>query len=420
MLLLAHRFDSGFHQSHDTYNALSVASDGRVYYVLCAESWDFGAKVFRMDPRTRAVEPVADLTEACGEAGMRAVPQSKSHVNFHEHNGKLYFATHVGIYSIVNGREVMPIPPEGYQPYPGGHFLSYDLRTGRTEDLGIAPDGEGILTFTLDGPRGMAYALTWPTGQFLTCDLATRRVRSYGRISQMGEAGTGPTYRTICRSLQLDPRDGAVYFTTSEGWIFRYRGGSISRVEGDDLRKDYFGQYDPSSPGHMGYNWRQTVWYEPEGEIYGVHGNSGYLFRFDPRAQRVDVMGRITSEPSQRCGMFDQFSYGYLGFTLGPDGRTLYYLTGGPIFEHGRRVAGKATTAKGESKGEENLHLVLYDIPERRYRDCGPIFFEDRTRPSYVNSIAVGSDHTVYFLSRVAPHGGAHTDLASVAVHRTL
>ena len=24
------------------------------------------------------------------------------------------------------------------------------------------------------------------------------------------------------------------------------------------MRKDYFGLYDPSSPGHMGYNWRQV------------------------------------------------------------------------------------------------------------------------------------------------------------------
>ena len=63
--------------------------------------------------------------------------------------------------------------------------------------------------------------------------------------------------------------------------------------------------------------------------IYGVHGNSGYLFRFDPRVPRVEVLDRITSLPSQRSGMFDEFSYGYLGFILGPDGNTLYYLTGG-------------------------------------------------------------------------------------------
>ena len=47
--------------------------------------------------------------------------------------------------------------------------------------------------------------------------------------------------------------------------------------------------------------------------------------------------------------MGDQFSYGYLGFTVR---KGVYYLTGGPIFDaDGRRVAGKESTAKGEAKG---------------------------------------------------------------------
>ena len=90
----------------------------------------------------------------------------------------------------------------------------------------------------------------------------------------------------------------------------------------------------------MGYNWRQTVWYAPDRAVYGVHGDSGYLFCFDPRLNRVDVLERLTSEPSKRSGMYDQFSYGY--FALGPDGRTLHYLTGGPIYLNGRRVTGRA------------------------------------------------------------------------------
>ena len=65
--------------------------------------------------------------------------------------------------------------------------------------------------------------------------------------------------------------------------------------------------------------------------------------------------------------MFDQFSYGYLGFTLGPDGRTLYYLTGGPVYVGGKRVAGKSKTAMGESKGIEDLHLITWDVPTGKY-----------------------------------------------------
>jgi hypothetical protein len=180
------------------------------------------------------------------------------------------------------------------------------------------------------------------------------------------------------------------------------------------LKKDYFGRYDPTSPGSMAYNWRQTIWYAPEKMVYGVHGNSGYLFRFDPRIPRVEVLDRLTSEPSQRSGMYDQFSYGYLGFTLGPDGRAIYYLTGGPIYEQGKRLAGKATTAKGEAMGLEDLHLVTYDIPTRKYIDHGAISYEDGERPTLVNSIAVGKDGTVYTLARITEGGQTRADLISI------
>jgi hypothetical protein len=210
-----------------------------------------------------------------------------------------------------------------------------------------------------------------------------------------------------------------VYATTSEGTIFRLKlGGAVLEPLEEDMKKDYFGIYDPTSAGHMGYNWRQTVWYPGNKTVYGVHGNSGYLFQFDPRAERVNVIDRITSAPSKRSGMFDQFSYGYLGFILGPDQHTLYYLTGGPVYVEGHRVKGKSSTAMGEAKGLEDLHLVTYDIPTGKYRDHGAIFYADGQRPLYVNSIAVGQDGTVYTLARVTEKGKTRTDLVSIVVDK--
>jgi len=414
--LTARVFNSGFPFAHDTYNGISAASDGKIYYVLSSAEIDKPAEMFSFDPSTNAIRRLGDLDEACGQKGRKAICQGKSHVNFVESNGKLYFATHLGYYTIIDGMEKPGVPPPGMEPYPGGHFVSYDMKSGKFEDLAIAPDRQGIITMNMDPKRGRLYGITWPTGYFLRYDLAGRELRNFGPVSEQGEDGKGPTYRTLCRSLAIDPQDGSVYFSTGDGIIKRYRydKDAIETVEGDDLRKDYFGQYDPTSPGHMGYNWRQIVWYPRENAFYGVHGNSGYLFRFDPRAPRVDVIERITSEPSKRSGMFDQFSYGYLGFTLGPDGHTLYYLTGGPIYVAGRRLAGKASTAKGESKGEENLHLVTFDIEHQKYADHGPIFFANGERPAYVNSIAVGRDGTVYALSRVTENGRTRTDLIAV------
>jgi hypothetical protein len=420
--LAAKTYNSGFALAHDTYNGMSTASDGTIYYVLSAEPYDVAGQMYSFNPATNKIRHVADLTEASGEKGIKAIAQGKSHVRFIESKGKLYFATHVGYYSSSDGMETMGIPPAGYSPYPGGHLFAYDMASGKFDSLAVAPGGEGIVTMNMDTKRGRIYFLTWPTGTLYRFDLAKKELKELGSFFEKGETGTGPTYRTICRSIGIDPRDGSAYFTTGDGAIHRYRydRDAVETVAGDNMHKDYFGVYDPTSPGHMAYNWRQIVWNPSDNKFYGVHGNSGYLFSFDPLTEQVEVLQRITSKPSQRSGMYDEFSYGYLGFTLGPDGRTLYYLTGGPVFVDGKRLAGKSSTAKGEAKGDENLHLVTYDIPTAHYIDHGPIFYKNGDHPTYVNSIAVGKDGTVYTLARIKEAGATRTDLVSVApvVHR--
>ena len=112
--------------------------------------------------------------------------------------------------------------------------------------------------------------------------------------------------------------------------------------------------------------------------------------------------------------MYDQFSYGYLGFDLGNDGETLYYLTGGPIYEDGKRVKGKDKIAMGAARGLENLHLVTYHIPTNTYIDHGPIFYEDGSRPTYVNSIALDKEGNVYTLARFEHEGKLVEDLVKI------
>jgi hypothetical protein len=413
--LAARTFNSGFELAHDTYNGMCAASDGKIYYVLSSQSIDRGGQMYAYDPAADRLEHLGDLTEVCG-GPPKAIPQGKSHVNFVEAGGKLFFATHIGYYSLVDGMEKMGIPPAGYQPYPGGCLVAYDMSRKSFEVLAAAPEKEGILTMSMDAARGRIYALTWPTGHFFRFDLAKKEMRDFGPVAEQGENGKGPTYRTLCRAIAVDPGDGSAYFTLSTGIIlhYSYARDALEVLTGEDLRKDYFGCYDPNSPGTMGYNWRQVVWHPSGKVLYGVHGNSGYLFRFDPKAPRIDVLERITSEPSRLSGMYDQFSYGYLGFALGPDGETLYYLTGGPIYVEGRRVRGKENTAMGEAKGLEDLHLVTYHIPSRRYTDHGPVFYENGDRPLYVNSIAVGRDGTVYTLARITENGRTRADLVRI------
>jgi len=176
------------------------------------------------------------------------------------------------------------------------------MKSGKFEDFGIAPDREGILSFNMDVKRGRGFGLTWPSGIFFRYDYAKRDLKSFGKMCALGEDGVGKDYRTVCRSICVTPDDGSAYFTTSEGDIFRYRADTdtVEKIQGDNLRKDYFGIYDPTSPGHMGYNWRQTFYSKTDGMIYGVHGNSGYLFRFNPKTEQIQVLDRITSAPLQK------------------------------------------------------------------------------------------------------------------------
>jgi hypothetical protein len=417
--LVAKYYYSGFDGAHDTYNAISTASDGKIYYVLSSTTYDKGGQVYNYDPKTDKITFLADLTDICGEKGQNAISQGKSHVDFYESNGKLYFATHVGFYEIIDGMECMPVnPPEGYKLFPGGHILSYNLADGSFEDLALAPEGEGILTMIMDKERRHIYCITWPKGYFIHYNLSKDELKNLGQFSANGEAGTpGDDYRVLCRSMLIDQRNGSVYFSTSEGDIFMYNPGSdtVKKVEGVSLKLDYFGKYDPTRPGSMGYNWRSIIWYPPEGVAYGVHGNSGYLFRFDPRKPEIELVERITSELSKKSGMYDQFSYGYLGFELGPDQQTLYYLTGGPIYIDGKRVKGVEEIAMGAARGLENLHLITYNIPNRKYTDHGPIFYPDGSRPTYVNSIAVGKDGNVYTLARFEHNGKLIEDLVKIS-----
>jgi hypothetical protein len=117
-------------------------------------------------------------------------------------------------------------------------------------------------------------------------------MKDLGLYAALGENAREPDCRTLCRSMVVDPRDGLVCFSTANGFIFRHRydQDAVEKLQDENLRKDYFSVYDPTSSGTMAYNWRQLVWYAPENMIYGVHRNSGCLFRFDPRVPRVNAL----------------------------------------------------------------------------------------------------------------------------------
>ena len=211
------------------------------------------------------------------------------------------------------------------------------------------------------------------------------------------------------RSFAVDPRDGRVYFSTADGAIQRYRPGS-GRVEPYPqvhLRRDIFGRWDFHKPGHQGYNWRDILWHEESQAFYGVHPSSAWLFRFDPREGRVELIERICADDLRRSGHFQPYHYGYLTLQLGPDRRTLYHLTstfaamaegGGAVEPAAHLVASGFRSTEGGQRiltlpdGRrivETIHLTTYDLASRQYADHGVIRLEDGRYPRMAQCHAV-------------------------------
>jgi len=378
---------SHFQMSDSNFDSLSVASDGCLYYTLCSHDIDTHARVYRFDPKG-GPQPVClgDLGEIVGEAGTRSVPQGKSHSQYYEHEGRLYFSTHYGYYKPSSNKEEPGDTPPGYRPYPGGHFASLDMRTREFQDLAKAPPGEGILTMAMDPHRGRLYGLTWPRGHLIYYDLMERRSADLGPVSRGGELGDGEEYLCLCRSLGVDPRDGSVYFTNADGDIRRYDHRSdVVRATGASLRRDIFGRWEVHAPGHQGYNWRKVLWHGRMARFLAVHPKSAFLFSFDPETGEVEILERIAAEELRKSGRFEPFRYGYLGLAFGPDQNTLYYLTASYDLrtDDGRTVP-------------EVLHLVTYSLGTRQLADHGVLRLEDGRYPTMTHSIGVHPNGRIY------------------------
>ena len=403
-LLRARIYNSHFPKAAglgESYNGIGESDNGTIYYTIDSRAYNIPGQMYSLNPKTGQVTHIADLNAATGQGNIKAVAQGKVHVDFMEYQDKLYFSTHLGYYKYSGDVERTAAPPDGFRPYPGGHFMSYDLQTMKFESLALAPHGEGIVAFNMDGKRGRLYGLTWPSGDFLRFDLNTHQLKNFGSFFEGGEAGKiGSTYRAICRRIVVDPDNGNVYWTTGDGAIheYIYKTDAVRTVPGVNLRKDYFGQFNPSKYG-MAYNWRAAVWDPNDHAIYGINGASGYLFRFNPATRSVRVLRRLTSLPSQASGMFDGDPYGYLGLALDVHDDTLYYLTGAPL-------------PTGLEPGEGS-HLITYDIATGRYKDHGEIVLDDGKPASDEQAIVIGHDGTIYTLSHIRRNGRTVMDLIS-------
>lgn len=370
--------DAGFLQGDSNYNAIIRASDGNVYYVLCSHNLESNACLFRYTPKTGEVKLVGNLNDVLGEDRKQVFSQGKVHCDFFEYKGKLWFGTHCGSYERGGSKE--------RGPYPGGHFMTYDLAAGKFEDLGIAIPEQGLLSVSMDTRRERLYAVTWPDLIFLYYDIPTRKVKSFGTaVATMGAKDLmtvlGP------RSLGIDPRTGNVYWDSPDNTIrcYDYRKDALITLETPKLDRELVSMEAPEAEGTF---WRAIRWSESLQKFYGVTYKGEYLFSFDPQSGELEFIDRITCGPSWKAG---NLSHPNLSFELSADGRTVYYISGEALAESGD------TQSYYDIK--EKIHLVTYSIPSGKYIDHGLVELADGRYPSYCQSLEVGRDGNLYLVS---------------------
>ncbi|OHB74927.1 MAG: hypothetical protein A2Z34_09210 [Planctomycetes bacterium RBG_16_59_8] len=400
----AEMIDAEFYKGDSNYKCLLKASDGKFYYAICCHKIDTHTQMYTFDPGTKKVSHLADMGEVVGEKGKKTIPQGKIHVNIFEHKGKLYTGTHIGFYLPLTKVET-PGEAKGYLPYQGGHFVSYDLATGAWEDLAKAPVEEGILTMVMDKQRERLYGLTWPAGSLISYDIPTKEFKiltetGYGK-GEWGEREKGE-WMFICRTLALDPRDGSLYWSNTQGDImaYRYDTGKVEKLAAH-IRLKEFG--DPSC-------WRQIVWFPKEEVFYGVHMTSSYLFRFDPRSGKIEPLERICGEEFKNPANDGRRGKGpgaTLALHLGPDGETIYYLP-----------QGAGIVAKDGRKTRGTVHFVTYHIPTRKYTDHGILRLADGRFPTYAQAIDE-ENGTIYSVPWIEVPPDATGRAAKIALDRT-
>ncbi len=257
---------------------------------------------------------------------------------------------------------------DGYDGYSGGRLLKYTPGDDENKpiridvacevaDLGVAVPGEGIYALTIDRDRDLIHGLTYPNGEFFSYSIEDEKFTLHGKVAkQKIRAENFENEKNISRALIVDSSYN-VFCSGEGGHLYRY---DAARRQLDRLELKA-----PTIPGRFVYNrvdaWTSDRW----GTLYGGTSD-GYLFRLDPKALKLQNLGKPLNQ------------YRIRGLVSAPNGKI--YGVGGDDDEIGR--------------------LFSYDPASGAYEMLGMIDVNRRPHYSWhayrIDSMAIGSDGTVY------------------------
>lgn len=208
------------------WSAITVTHAGQIIAGLCRDKEP--AYLAHFDDATRKFAAVLSVDTAIHDAGEWRAKQAKIHTQLVElSDGWVYGGTHLAEDGDAKG-------------YAGGHWLRYDPRSHKMEDLGLAMAHEGLLSLAADEPRGCLYAITYPGAYLLRFDLVSRRTQILGKTSRNDNVnrvffvlGQGTVYTNQVYSPASQPGGICIFDAASES----------QRVEAFPVYRGAKGQY---------------------------------------------------------------------------------------------------------------------------------------------------------------------------------
>lgn len=337
------------------WEGIICASDGNIYFGVSSHSKTHAVHLFCYDMGKKKVKLVGDIGKITGENGNGMIPQGKIHSEIYEDNNILYFTTHW-----AHRDEKLP--------YPGGHFMSYDIKKRKFIDYGIPLKGQGLISMVYDPKYKRCYALSCEYPHFkrgshlIILDVKNRKFYDKG-IVQLD--------KQVCRVLLCDDR-GNIYWSATPGKIGKYNPETDTvefldvflPVNTKNLKKDY----RKITKEDM---WRWITWDKVNKVAYGLITYNSHLFSFSPSNKKLFDLGYFGPEGAEGRPT-------NLGYAIIP-GKKIFYAPWG--------------------KGRYT-HLMEYDIKEKKFKDYGVIKVGKR-KVIEVHSMTIGKDGSLYMVAFV-------------------
>lgn len=374
----------GGRQEGSMYSALNTARDGKLYIGLCVHAG--ASQFYQYDPATDSMRHIADLPEFLDERGKGIRVAGKIHSPFVEdRDGRIYFGT------MCEDSGPPNIDPYSWQ---GPHWINYDPKTGKLEDLGLINRLWGIYGLAIDSQRNYLFATAW-NGHVYRLSIDETITRDLGRVDNWD----------CLRSIVAD-EEGNVYGCYPKARIWKYD-ARTERIH--DLTVSI--PYDPAIfPRKMDNPmldrkaiWRVALWDSVEKVIYGVDGGSTILFRYDPKdgsEGKVTALEKLCSEYFYHSSRKD-IPYSTLALTLGRD-RKIYYAPVGQAFDFTIEVEAAALAQNlGGIKMAPHTELVTYDLRTGKREYLGILKTTDGRNVFGCGAATCGLDGTIYFCGAV-------------------